>query len=97
MGFTAHSLFVAICTVEELEPDFKLKGAQVVIQGYGNVGSVTASKLNDIGAVITGVSDIHSALWNSQGLDIEQLNSMRRQDGGIANYSGKVEKRFGPD
>jgi len=96
-GLTAHSLFAAIQTVEELESDFKLKGAQVVIQGYGNVGSVTASKLSDVGAVITGVSDIHGALWHPRGLNVEQLNSVRRGPGGISNYSGKVDKRFGPD
>ncbi len=96
-GLTAHSLFAAIRTVEELESDFKLKGAQVVIQGYGNVGSVTASKLNDVGAVITGASDIHGALWHPRGLNVDELNSIRREPGGISNYSGQVEKRFGPD
>jgi glutamate dehydrogenase (NAD(P)+) len=96
-GLTAHSLFAAVRTVEELEPDFKLKGAQVVIQGYGNVGSVTASKLSDVGAVITGASDIHGALWHPQGLDVGELNSIRREPGGISNYSGQVEKRLGPE
>jgi glutamate dehydrogenase (NAD(P)+) len=96
-GLTAHSLFAAVCTVEELEPDFKLAGASVVIQGYGNVGSVTASKLSDVGAVVTGVSDIHGALWDSRGLNVSELNSIRRVSGGISNYSGQVEKRFGPE
>lgn len=96
-GLTAHSLFAAIRTVEELEPEFKLKDAQVVIQGYGNVGSVTASKLSAVGAVVTGASDIHGALWHPDGLNVEQLNSIRREPGGICNYSGKVEKQFGPD
>ncbi len=96
-GLTAHSLFVAACTVEELEPDFELKGAQVVIQGYGNVGSIAASKLNNVGAVITGASDIHGALWHPHGLNVEELNAVRRKPGGITNYSGKADKQFGPD
>jgi glutamate dehydrogenase (NAD(P)+) len=96
-GLTSHSLFAAVRTVEELEPDFKLAGASVVIQGYGNVGSVTASKLSDVGVVITGASDIHGALWHPRGLNVAELNSIRREPGGIPNYSGKVEKRFGPD
>jgi glutamate dehydrogenase (NAD(P)+)/glutamate dehydrogenase (NADP+) len=96
-GLTAHSLFAAVRTVEELEPDFKLRDAQVVIQGYGNVGSVTASKLSDVGAVITGASDIHGALWHPHGLNVEELNSVRHEPGGISNYSGQVEKRLGPN
>ena len=96
-GLTAHSVFVAACTVEELEPDFKLDGAQVLIQGYGNVGSVTASKLSEAGAVITGASDIQGALWNPKGLNVDELNSIRREPGGIFNYSGSVEKRFEPE
>ena len=96
-GLTAHSLFVAIRTVEELESEFKLKGASVVVQGYGNVGSVTALKLSEVGAVITGVSDIHGALWQPNGLDVKELNSIRHQPGGISNYTGKIEKQLGPD
>jgi glutamate dehydrogenase/leucine dehydrogenase len=96
-GLTAQSLFAAIRTVEELETDFNVPGAQVVIQGYGNVGSVTASKLSEVGAVITGASDIHGALWHPQGLNVEELNSVRHKPSGISNYSGKVKKRFGPD
>ena len=93
-GLTAHGLFAAVHTVELMEPDFKIEGAQVIIQGYGNVGSVTATKLSQAGAVISGASDIHGALWHPDGLEVDELNSIRRQPGGISNYSGQVEKRF---
>ena len=96
-GLTAHSLFAAIRTVEELEPDFNVPDARVIIQGFGNVGSVTASKLSEVGAVITGASDINGALWHPDGLKVDELNVIRHQPGGISNYSGIVEKRFGPD
>ena len=47
--------------------------------------------------MITGVSDIHGALWHSHGLNVGELNSIRREPGGISNYSGQVEKRLGPE
>jgi len=58
---------------------------------------VTASKLSDVGALITGVSDIQGGLWHPKGLNIEELNAIRREPGGISNYSSKVEKWLGPD
>ena len=96
-GLTAHGLFAAVHSVEELESDFKVKGARVIIQGFGNVGSETASKLSEVGALITGASDIHGGLWHPAGLKVEELNAIRHEPGGISRYSGKVEKRFGPD
>jgi len=96
-GLTAHGLFAAVHSVEELESDFKVKDTRVIIQGFGNVGSETASKLSEVGALITGVSDIHGALWHPAGLNVAELNAIRREPGGIFHYSGKVEKRFGPD
>jgi len=93
-GLTAHGVVAAIKTVEKMDSTFSLKGARVVIQGYGNVGAPTASKLQQEGAVIVGASDIHQALWNSSGLDVGELNRVRSEPCGLAEYSGKVEKSF---
>src|SRR5205809_3330948 len=46
-----------------------LKGARVAIQGFGNVGSVTADLLAKEGAVIVAVSDKSGGLHNAKGLD----------------------------
>ncbi len=96
-GLTAHGLFAAAKTMEPLQGGFPLKGARVVIQGYGNVGSYTASKLHAEGALIVGASDIHAALWHPKGLNLEELNSVRREACGLQGYSGPVEKHFGAD
>ena len=93
-GLTAHGLFAAAETMEGLNGGFPIKGAQVVIQGYGNVGAWTATKLHGAGAVIVGASDIHAALWNPKGLNVEELNQIRKTPSGLQNYSGPVEKRF---
>ena len=96
-GLTAHSLFAAMETLEKLEPSFSLRGAKVIVQGFGNVGAHTANKCFKAGAVIAGVSDIHAGLWKSDGLDMDELNRIRFKPGGLDNYSGLLDKKLGPD
>ncbi len=96
-GLTAHGLFTAAMTMETLAGGFPIKNARVVIQGYGNVGSWAATKLYHAGAVIVGASDIHCALWNPKGLNIDELNRIRKNPTGLKEYSNPVERRFGPD
>ncbi len=96
-GLTAHGLFIAAKTMENLAGGFPVKNARVVIQGYGNVGSWTATKLQQAGAVIVGASDIHSALWNPSGLYVDELNRIRKNPLGLQEYTGPLDKRFGPE
>ena len=48
---------------------------KVVIQGMGNVGSVSAKLLAEEGVRITAVSDVSCALYNENGLDIADIYS----------------------
>lgn len=50
-----------------------LTGATVAIQGFGNVGSVTAQTLYDMGSKIIAVSDVSGAIYCESGLDIPAL------------------------
>jgi glutamate dehydrogenase (NAD(P)+) len=45
----------------------------VVIQGFGNVGSMAASLMHQTGYRIVGVADIHGGLYNEKGFDIPKL------------------------
>jgi glutamate dehydrogenase (NAD(P)+) len=47
-----------------------LEGQRVVIQGFGNVGSVSAKLLHEHGAVIVGLSDQFGGIYNRQGIDV---------------------------
>jgi len=47
-----------------------LEGARVAVQGFGNVGAVTARLLARAGARVVAVSDITGGLYNEQGLDL---------------------------
>ncbi|MBO0778872.1 MAG: Glu/Leu/Phe/Val dehydrogenase [Ktedonobacteraceae bacterium] len=42
----------------------------VVVQGFGNVGSITARLLNRLGCTIVGISDIEGGVYNPHGIDV---------------------------
>src|SRR3984893_6196388 len=42
--------------------------ATVAVQGFGNVGSISALLLERAGCRVVGVSDVHGAIWNAAGL-----------------------------
>ena len=50
-----------------------IKGATVAVQGFGNVGSVSADLLAGIGAKIVAVTDWKGGVINQSGLDIPRL------------------------
>jgi glutamate dehydrogenase (NAD(P)+) len=50
-----------------------LQGARVVVQGFGNVGSVTAALLDALGARVIAVSDVQGGVYHARGLDIAKL------------------------
>ncbi|SYZ74090.1 Glutamate dehydrogenase [Candidatus Zixiibacteriota bacterium] len=47
--------------------------ATAAVQGFGNVGSVTAQYLQKIGVKVTHIGDIYGALYNPEGIDVEAL------------------------
>jgi glutamate dehydrogenase (NAD(P)+) len=53
--------------------DLDLKGASVAVQGFGNVGSVSADLLAREGARIVAVTDWKGGVYNERGLDISAL------------------------
>ncbi|RNF39272.1 Glu/Leu/Phe/Val family dehydrogenase [Planococcus salinus] len=60
-----------------------MKGARVVIQGFGNAGSFLAKFLYDAGAKVVGISDAYGALHDPDGLDIEYLLDRRDSFGTV--------------
>jgi glutamate dehydrogenase (NAD(P)+) len=47
-----------------------LDGATVVVQGFGNVGSIAAQTAYELGAKVLAVSDVRGGIYNPNGLDI---------------------------
>lgn len=66
----------------------ELRGRKVVVQGFGNVGSVAARLLWREGALVVGVSDVRGGIWNPAGLDIRQLEAHLAETGTVAGFPG---------
>ncbi|KGR91695.1 glutamate dehydrogenase [Ureibacillus massiliensis 4400831 = CIP 108448 = CCUG 49529] len=63
--------------------DIDIKGARVVIQGFGNAGSFLAKFMSDLGAKVIGISDAYGALHDPDGLDIDYLLDRRDSFGTV--------------
>ena len=91
IGATGYGLAVCAEVTEEFA-DFKLEGARVVVQGFGNVGSHAARYLQERGAVLVGASDLDGTVFDPSGIDVEKLIAIKRATGRVTDYEGG-EKR----
>jgi glutamate dehydrogenase (NAD(P)+) len=80
---------VAYC-VRRAASHFGIKGDSptVVVQGFGNVGSITAKLLHQAGFKIVGVSDVHGGIYNEKGLDIPRLLAYVSEMGKVEGFNG---------
>lgn len=75
---------VVICIEEAAKKrGIEIKGARVVVQGFGNAGSFLAKFMHDAGAKVIGISDAYGALYNEDGLDIDYLLDRRDSFGTV--------------
>ena len=61
---------------------------EVIIQGFGNVGGMSARLMSKAGFKIVGIVEWDGAVYNSHGLDIEKLMQHRKETGSIADCPG---------
>jgi glutamate dehydrogenase (NAD(P)+) len=66
----------------------EIKGATVAVQGFGNVGSVSADLLSKIGAKIVAVTDWKGGVYNANGLDIGRMIEHAKQHRSIEGFPG---------
>jgi glutamate dehydrogenase (NAD(P)+) len=74
--------------------DRTLAGATAIVQGFGNVGSVTALTLHERGAKVIGVSDHTACYFDRRGLDVPALVRHAAQHRALAGFS--TELAFDP-
>jgi glutamate dehydrogenase (NAD(P)+) len=65
-----------------------INGATVAVQGFGNVGSVSADLLSKIGAKIVAITDWKGGVYNSNGLDIAKLLEFSKEHKTIDGFPG---------
>ena len=65
-----------------------LAGARVVVQGYGNVGSIAAQLLHGQGCKIVAASDSAGGVYNPKGFDPVDLLHHKERTGSVAGYRG---------
>jgi glutamate dehydrogenase (NAD(P)+) len=67
---------------------FDIQGAKIAIQGFGNVGSISAELLAAIGAKIVAITDWKGGVYNPQGLDVAKLQEHVRRNKSVDGFTG---------
>ena len=68
--------------------ELAIEDATVAVQGFGNVGSVSADLLARAGATVVGVSDWKGGVYNAKGLDVAALLKYAAQYKTVDGFSG---------
>ncbi|MGA9349218.1 MAG: Glu/Leu/Phe/Val dehydrogenase [Anaerolineae bacterium] len=65
-----------------------IEGATVAVQGFGNVGSISAYLLQDEGCRIIAVSDSQGGILNPPGLNARDVLRFKQETGTVIGYPG---------
>ena len=90
IGATAFGLRAALDVAKDYA-NISLAGAKVVIQGFGSVGKHSARFLSERSSLVVAVSDSKGAIYNPEGLDVEELIKVKENSGKVTDYqNGQV-------
>ncbi len=82
----------AVCQDQKIMADLGLslgvEGKTVVIQGLGNVGYHAAHFFQKAGAKIVGLIEYEGAIYNYDGLDVEEVMKHRKVYGSFLHFPG---------
>jgi len=65
-----------------------MKDARVVVQGFGNAGSIAAMLFHEAGAKVIAVSDTRGCIMNAKGLDIPAVIAFKERTGTVVGFPG---------
>ncbi|QBD80123.1 Glu/Leu/Phe/Val dehydrogenase [Ktedonosporobacter rubrisoli] len=61
---------------------------KAVIQGFGNVGSIAARLIKELGCKVVGLSDISGGVYNPKGIDVYTALRYSREHGSLLGLPG---------
>jgi len=76
--------------MEKLGLTTGIAGKRVIVQGLGNVGYHAAKYFQEAGAKLVGLIEYNGAIYDENGLDVDQVQAHRQTTGGILNYPGAI-------
>lgn len=66
------------------------QGSTAIVQGFGNVGSVSALELAERGVSVVGVSDHSACYFDPKGLDVRAMAVHVARNGALSGYSNEA-------
>lgn len=85
----ATGLGTAYCVREAAKKlKLDLKGATVVLQGFGNASTFAGEYLEKMGCVIIGASDSKGSIINTKGMKMSELEKWKKKKGTVVGFKG---------
>src|SRR5690606_30611333 len=73
-----------------------LAGKRIIVQGMGNVGFHAAQTLAEFGGTIVGICEWDGAIYNPNGLDVDDVLAHRNATGSIKGYAKATQEFANP-
>jgi glutamate dehydrogenase (NAD(P)+) len=77
---------VALAQMKEMGID--PREANIIVQGFGNVGSIAAQMFADFGSRVVGISDVTGGYYNEKGLDVGGAIAFAQEHHSLDGYRG---------
>jgi len=97
---TGRGVAIAVRECVSITEDMKslglspgLAGKKIIVQGLGNVGYHSSKYLVEFGAILVGLCEYEGAIYNPDGLDLEDVVTHRKAKGSILGFKG-AKKEF---
>ena len=85
----ATGLGCAYCVRESAKAlKVKLKGAKVVLQGFGNASTFAGEYLEKMGCKVIGASDSKGSIVNHNGIKVQKLIEFKQKKGTVVGFPG---------